>query len=285
MPSARMATSLALAPTPPVPGGLRGLASSYTRSGRRFEVLSPDRAAPGCPGWYTRFVDAARFTLFGPAHLAALAVIGMVSVALSLAVRAHPDAPAARALRLGFGAVLILAVLVSLGSDAVRGRLSVWDFVPLNLCDFAIVLAAFALLTRRQAACELLYYWALAGTLFAMITPDVTREFPSRQFISFFAFHGVVVTAALFLTLGLGVRPRPGAPWRVFLWTNVYAAIAGAVDFVFDRNFLYLREKPDGASVLDWLGPWPLYIAGAEALALALFLLLDLPFRRSARPT
>jgi hypothetical integral membrane protein (TIGR02206 family) len=230
-------------------------------------------------------VNAPPFVIFGPDHLAALAVTATVAAGLSLAVRSGPDRTTARAIRIGFGGILVLAILVSLAGDAIRGSISPWDYVPLNLCDFSILLAAFALVTRRQAAYELLFFWALAGTLFAMVTPDLTRGFPSRQFISFYAFHGSVVVAALFLTFGLRMAPRPGAPWRVFLWTNLYAAVAGTVDLLFHRNFLYLREKPQGRSVLDWMGPWPFYIVGAEALALALFLFLDLPFasRRHAR--
>jgi hypothetical integral membrane protein (TIGR02206 family) len=221
--------------------------------------------------------------LFGLDQLAALAVTAVVAAGLSLAARPHPDGTTARAIRTGLGSILALAILTSLARDAIGGSISPWDFVPLNLCDFAIVVAAFGLFTRRQAAYELLFFWALSGTLLAMITPDLTRGFPSRQFISFYAFHGSVVIAALFLTLGLRMAPRRGAPWRVFLWTNLYAAVAGTVDFFFHRNFLYLREKPQARSALDWMGPWPVYILGAEALALALFLLLNLPFALQRR--
>jgi len=219
------------------------------------------------------------FVLFGLDHLGALLATGVVAVVLSIAVRGRPDGPLASGVRLGFAGILAAAIVVGLVRDALRGRLSIWDWVPLHLCDFGILLAVYALLTRRQTAYEIFYFWALAGTLFAMITPHLPRGFPSRQFLSFFAFHGSVVVAALFMTTGIKMRPRPGAPWRVFLWTNVYVAIAGVVDLVFGKNYLYLREKPDGWSVLEWFGPWPVYLLVTELLALVLFLLLDLPFR------
>lgn len=186
-------------------------------------------------------------------------------------------------LRVGLASVLVAGVLAFLATEWRAGTLSVWDLLPFHLCDFLILVAVFALVTRQRLACELLYFWAGAGTLLAMVTPDVRRGFPDRGFLLFFGFHGVVVVAAAVVTFGLGIRPAPGAAWRAFLLTNAYAAVVGLVNLALGTNFLYLRTKPAAPTLLDWLGPWPVYLLSAEALALALFTLLDLPFRRGRR--
>jgi uncharacterized membrane protein YwaF len=46
---------------------------------------------------------------------------------------------------------------------------------------------------------------------------------------------------------------------------------------------MFLREKPEAASLLDLMGPWPWYILSGALLALALFAALDAPFRGRRR--
>ena len=64
-----------------------------------------------------------------------------------------------------------------------------------------------------------------------------------------------MIVSVIFLTLALDMRPWPQSVRRAFLWSNVYLLCAGLVDYLFDANYGYLREKPQRASLLDYLGP------------------------------
>jgi hypothetical integral membrane protein (TIGR02206 family) len=224
-----------------------------------------------------------RFVLFGPDHLGALVLTVLVSVALVRIVRRAPEGRAAAAVRFGLAALLLGATAATMAAWARHGRLQWLDFLPLHLCDLLIFVAVFALITRQPLAVELLYFWAGAGTVLAMLGPDVGAGFPDPGFLSFFALHGLVVASAAVLVFGLRRPPRAGAVRRVFLLTNAYAALVAVVDRALGANYLFLCEKPAAATLLDWLGPWPVYLLAADALALAMFVLLDLPFREGRR--
>jgi hypothetical integral membrane protein (TIGR02206 family) len=119
-----------------------------------------------------------------------------------------------------------------------------------------------------------------------MLTPELPWAFPRWEFVVFFGLHGLVLVSALVLVFGLGLRPRPRAPWRMLGVTAAWAAFVGLVNLALGTNFMYLCRKPSVPTPLDWMGPWPAYIGVGALAALALFQLLALPLRGlySSRP-
>jgi hypothetical integral membrane protein (TIGR02206 family) len=221
------------------------------------------------------------FHAFGAAHLGTLGILAVCAVLIVQLVRRG----SAR-VRL---AVRMLLILVLLGTAAFQllraaheGWLSLEVALPLHLCDAAILLAVFGLITLERHVATILYFWACSGTAVALLTPDLFRGFPAWEFLVFFGLHGAVVVSALVLVFGLGVRPRPGAAMLAFLVTNAYAGLVGLVNLLAGTNFLYLCAKPESATLLDLMGPWPAYLVVGDALALVLFWLLGLPFRGRA---
>jgi hypothetical integral membrane protein (TIGR02206 family) len=143
--------------------------------------------------------------------------------------------------------------------------------------------AAAALLWRQAVLVELAYFWGLGGTLQALLTPDLRDHFPSFPYLQFYATHDLVVLAAVFLIIGLGLRPRAGAVRRIFLLTLVFAVIVGLIDLTTGGNYMYLRHVPGQGSLLSVMGPWPWYIAVGALLTLLVLTLLHAPFAFSRR--
>jgi hypothetical integral membrane protein (TIGR02206 family) len=215
------------------------------------------------------------------AHLAALVSVALLAPALVVLARARPRF--APGVRWAVAAGIVALVAFELAVAAREGWLTWKTFLPLELCDAALVLAVLALLRPRPLPAEVVYFWAGSGSLVAMATPDLAWSFPRWEFVVFFGLHGLVLAAALLLVFGLGLRPRPGAPWRVFGVTVAWAALAGLANLALGTNFMYLRTKPIAATPLDWMGPWPVYIVAGAFVALVLFHALALPFRREWR--
>jgi len=198
-----------------------------------------------------------------------------MAIAIAVAVRAPRLLPA-RVLAVVIGA----AFVVEYATNALDGT---WDWgfnLPLHLSDVVAMFTPIALWTRRPLLVEILYFWALTASLQAVITPDLNQTVPSVFFFTYFITHCGAVVAACLLVFGLRISLRPGALWRAFNATLVMAAVAGTANLITGGNYMYLRAKPSQPSLLDQMGPWPLYIATAAALALALFAALALLERR-----
>jgi hypothetical integral membrane protein (TIGR02206 family) len=223
---------------------------------------------------------AAGFRLFGFAHLAILAATVVSAAALILWARRRPAHAWTIAAMLG----VFLAVnetvwyVYRYSTEGIRiGGL------PLQLCDAAVWITALALVRRVQWAFEFAYFAGLAGAGMALVTPDLWAPLDSYPSIYYFLVHAALVTGVVYPIGARLLRPRPGCLRRFLITVNIYAAVVGGFNAAFRTNYMYLCRKPQGASLLDWFGPWPVYILVGEVAALALCWLLWLPFARIAR--
>jgi hypothetical integral membrane protein (TIGR02206 family) len=211
-------------------------------------------------------------------HIAAL-IVTVAAASLALVFAWRPHAPGLVPLSRALALLILAAYLAEQGASALRGTWTVERSLPLHLTDAVTLVAVAALWSWGPLLVELTYFWGLSASLQAVLTPDLGQAFPSIFYFTYFTTHSGAVVAAILLVFGLGMAPRRGAVRRVYIATAAFAALAGAGDLVTGGNYMFLREKPGQASLLELMGPWPWYIAATALLALALYLLLDLPFR------
>ena len=204
-------------------------------------------------------------------HIGALAATAVVASLLTTGARSRGESwavPAGRAL----GLVILVAFVCEHATYAARGRWELDVNLPLHLTD-AVTVAAVAALWRPSSALlvELVYFWALSASLQAVLTPDLGESFPDPLFLTYFVTHSGAVAAACLLVFGMGRTPRPGAVPQVFALTVGWAGVAAAGTLLTDGNYMFLRRKPEDGSLLDVMGPWPVYILVAAVVALVMF--------------
>jgi hypothetical integral membrane protein (TIGR02206 family) len=214
--------------------------------------------------------------LLSTEHVGAVVATAAAAAAAAPAARRWP-AGASR----GLAVVIAATYLVEHAWFVARGTWSLDFNLPLHLTDVVTVVSLLALWTAWPLFVELTWFWALTASLQAVLTPELGADFPELIYWTFFITHSGAVVAAVLLVVGRGIAPRRGAVGRAFGATLVVAAAAGTANLLTGGNYMWLRGKPDTASLLDVMGPWPWYIVSAAALALALFTLLDAPFRRA----
>ena len=213
------------------------------------------------------------FVPFGPDHQAVVLLTFIAAMAVILG-RGHLKGAADRWARRGMAAVLVGNELLAWGISAAHGHVR----FPLQLCDLALFATAWVLLKPHRSVAEVAYFWGLAGSLQAVLTPDLREPFPSYGWLKFFLGHCGVVLCAVYLAAAGDVRPTARSVWRVWWLANGYAVVAGIANWMFGTNYGYLARKPMHPSLLDHLGPWPAYILGMEVVALASFALYYAPF-------
>ena len=217
-------------------------------------------------------------TLFGPSHLSVLFATLFTAIVFCTLARRHPDGKLPLVLAWILGSILVVSKLTTLYYAYSHHYLTWQNGLPMHLCDWACFTALITFATRSQTAYELTYFWGLAGTLQAVLTPDLNFDFPDLRFITFFASHCGIIVALVYLTLGMGFRPTWKSIIRVVAWGQVYLLAAGLVDLISGANYGYLRAKPLNPSLLDYFGPWPWYILTLEVLAVVFYCVYYLPF-------
>jgi hypothetical integral membrane protein (TIGR02206 family) len=207
--------------------------------------------------------------LSSPEHFAALAATVLGAVLLTAGDRRRGgDWPAARRVLAAF---LLIAFAGEQVTYVLRGEWSAEVNLPFQLTDAVTLVSIAALWRPAPLLCELVYFWALSATLQAVLTPDLGYGFPDPLYFTYFATHGGAIAAACLLVFGERRAPRSGSLPRVYAITAAFALCAGVATLLTGGNYMFLRRKPAGASLLDVMGPWPIYILTAAVLAFVLF--------------
>lgn len=230
-----------------------------------------------------------RFQAFGSEHLLLLGMFLAGAVGLVLLGRSQRGTARARSFSRAYAVAIPCVTVPSQVFQLTPARFDLGTSLPLQLSDLAWMTAVWALWTHDRVPVALTYFWGLTLSVQAIVTPSLGAAFPDPDFLAFWAMHFLTVWAALYLTFGLGLGPR----WREYrvtvAVTVVWAVVVFAVNGLLGVDYGYLNRKPGSASLLDLLGPWPVYVVAAFGLLLAGWALMTWPWvladRRPGRRT
>ena len=224
-------------------------------------------------------LPAPQFHAYGVAHLLVIFLTIALPFALAALVR-WTKSPAIERIIVGaLSLTLVVNYFVFLRLVRQFGAVSWEQVLPLQLCDWAMVVIIIAMWTRQPRWFEVAYFWGIGGTVQAVLTPNLAFGFPDFRFFSFFVSHCGIIIGIIFLMLVHHLRPHPFSIIRVFAWTEFYFIITLTADKLTGFNYGFLLHKPEAKTLLNILSDnRPLYLFEMHLLALAVFVVLYLPF-------
>ncbi len=223
-----------------------------------------------------------RMPPFGAEHLVVLAVLAALTVALPLLAR-RADRGVVERWCATAGWALLAATVLWTAWGMLPAHWNIDQSLPLHFSDGLRLATAVALITRSGWAIALSYFGGLTLNLQSVLTPDVTYfAAPPLELTMYWLLHMAVHLAPVALVWGLGYRPTWSGYGAAFALTVAWAGLALVGNAVTGANYGYLNRAPEGPSLLDVLGPWPLYLVWEAVLVASVWALMTWPWTTAA---
>lgn len=231
--------------------------------------------------WFGRSNKNYDFDMFSTSHFIVVAILVIVSVCIYL-FRDSLKNKKMRRVEIGFAISLIIIEATYHFWMIINGSWNVSHAIPLELCSISLMLTIVLLLSRLKIIYEILLFTALLGASQALLTPLLNYDFPHFRFFHFFYTHLMIIWVPLYFTWVQGYRPTIWSVVKLFVFLNVLMPIIMFINKLVGGNYMFLSHKPDSASLLDVLGPYPWYILSLEGMLISLSLIVWVIFREKA---
>ena len=218
------------------------------------------------------------FESFSPLHLVAVVLLGAAIAALCIAGKTLGPS-AKRSFEMTMAALIAAFWIGYQIYDNVTQGIGLRNSLPLQLCDIVAIIAALEFARPSRNVHALAYFWGVALSSQALITPDLAGGPTTLGFWAFWMYHLFVVGSGIYAVSVRGFRPG---------WSDLRLAIAAGLlyaipvfvlDAVLGLNYGYLgRSNPGQPTVIDLLGPWPMRVVYMVLLAIAAMFIFWLPW-------
>ncbi len=222
------------------------------------------------------FRDDIPFSAYGASHSVVM-LIALVLIALIFLANKKLERQQNLLIGRWFSLFLALTVVVYTLFEIALGRFTTAEDLPLSTCNLLCILAPWFFWRPTFKYFVVVYFLVMAGTLQAVITPDLYLGFPSYGFFKYWITHVGLVLLVIHYLVCFELYPTAKSMLTAFGWLNTYVLALLPINYLLGANYFYLMAKPINPSVLDYFGPWPVYILVAELLVMGFFAIAMLP--------
>ena len=157
------------------------------------------------------------------------------------------------------------------------------DHLPIFVCGWAVIFGSYMIVGKNQYLFDICYFWALCGTIFALMTPTVlSYAGPTRfRYYQFWTEHLIGYIGIFYLIFVHKMRPNIRSMVRSYVWLAILAVIAYIANTVIGpgANYLFMARPESTPSVLDILpANFALRLLIMAAVVTALFFVAYLPW-------
>jgi hypothetical integral membrane protein (TIGR02206 family) len=221
------------------------------------------------------------FVMFSMAHMGAVMGLCLLIILLFMARKKWSIQPKNMRLIERFFALSLLVTEVLYHVWLFQsGRWNWSNSLPIELCSISLVMTIVLLWTGNKHVYNFVFYAGIGGALQAVATPVLDLSFPHFRYFHFFYTHIGIIVTALYFTWIKGYRPTFKGLIKTVVALNLLLPAVFAMNFLFQGNYMFLRQKPINGSLLDFLGPYPWYILSLEIFTFLIFICLWLLFRK-----
>ena len=139
------------------------------------------------------------------------------------------------------------------------GSWSAKTSLPLEMCYISAILIPVYTRNRNfRLLKNWLFFAGFGGSFFAFLNTNLSEMSQIYISIHYFFAHGLVVFVMFTIVID-GFRPM----WRDFFQavglTSVLIILMFGVNLIFDSNYMFTFEKPDGVNFTVLMPEWPFY--------------------------
>ena len=203
--------------------------------------------------------DTPEFENFTLPHFLPIIIMFVIIALIYLLRDRIRDAKCEKNIRLGLSMVMIICEMSyfwrlvgvpSLNPNPV-------DHLPITICGWGLIFASYVLTTKNQTLFDICYFWLMAGTVFALMTPTVIRYTgPTRfRFYQFWLEHtlGYISIFYMIFVHKMKINFKSFIKSYLVLFVLAFVAYIANTTLGGEANYLFMATTEEGSPLLDML--------------------------------